>query len=199
VFSGCGKADKSLLYFEKSIDIAGGVWEYDYFPEELITLVDTDYTLYNKKLIVLNSNETFWEFKAVKPGKFTFCWVYYNPGLWLNPEKSYAEDYLVDENLEIHSAGNYRPIYEIEKYDMLLFEQYIDEFRRHLYWDFEEYPDVSYLITEDYSNKIVNVEVNRANISDQNNISQIIDESFKRRIDNHNEVLHDTEINITFE
>jgi hypothetical protein len=199
VIPGCGKADKTLLYFEKSVDIAGGVWEYEYFPDELVSLVDTNHTLFNKKLIVLNSNETYWEFKAIKPGRFTFCWVYYDPGLWLNTEKSYAEDYIIDDNLEIHSVGNYRPIYEIEKYDKMLFEQYVDQYSRHLEWEIRDYPEVTYNLSGDYETKTVNVVIYNSNAEDEDNIKSITENYLNDYFEVLGELADDYKINITFE
>jgi hypothetical protein len=147
----------------------------------------------------VSNTHYYWAFYPIKPGEFTICALSTDGGEWILIDESYAEDYIIDDNLEIHLVGNKRPIYEIEKYDKLLFEQFSGDSSLHLNWVLDDYPNIRYLITSDYVTRTIDILVYG---SDTNNESELR-QKIENRLDEHNqnliEVMHDTKINITFE
>jgi hypothetical protein len=164
VFSSCGSAN-NIIYFERPTHSIS-TWEYDCIPSGNITLIEeTDIILSNHK----------WKFKSVKPGEFTLCWINYNAA-WINVDTSFATDYYVDENLEIHYIRQ-RKIYEIEKYDRLLFEQYTDQIERNFDRSFEpeNFAGITYSIVSDYETKLIHLTVQNNNY-DENKLIEFTED-----------------------
>jgi ribosomal protein S8E len=117
----------------------------------------------------------------------------------LEMDESYAEDFIIDEELRIRSLGNVRPIYEIEKYDRKLISQFSTGFSQRIEWALENYPDVTYSVVNDYDSKIVNIEVKDYKISDKNAIQEIIENCLNESFVELGEIMDGYIINITFE
>jgi hypothetical protein len=137
VFSSCN--DKTTLYInDKNTDPWPSYWEYECLPEGYLSLIDTDETLSSKLFSIVGGGTYYYKFKAEKPGEFTLCWVYYEHINWLRSDKSYAVDYVINDKLEIKQVGEKHPIYEFEKYDKHLFEQYVYQYSLDLEWVLNE-------------------------------------------------------------
>jgi hypothetical protein len=189
----------NILYIEKEQIRTNDKWEIELSNNDCVVLqnsgsVPTKILFFN---IVTNS-KNFWEFKSVASGEFTVLNLNYHPGgMWLDYENSYAEDYYVDESLKIHSNGK-KPIYEVEKYDKYLFEQFSNEYDLHIDWALDDYPDVTYSAASDYENRTVNIILYGSNSNDESDLRKIIEDCLNEKFQNLNEVMHDTKINITF-
>jgi hypothetical protein len=199
VFSSCNENDKSTITFYQTT--AGSMpsrWEYEYSPNGYIRLIKMDETLSSKIFSVVGGGTYFYEFKAITNGEFSICWAYYEHIDWLRMDKSYVADYVINENLEIKQVGEQRPIYEIEKYDKYLFEQFSNEYELHLDWVLDDYPDVTYSATSDYETRTVDIIVYGSNPDVVSKLRKIIEDHVNNRFQNLNEVMHDTIVNVTF-
>jgi hypothetical protein len=92
--------------------------------------------------------------------------------------ESYAVDYTINENLEIQQIGERRPIYDIEKYDKLLFEQYVDQIKRNFDHSFEaeKLTGIKYFITSDYQTKTIFLSIQNNNYDEEKLIEFTEDE-----------------------
>jgi hypothetical protein len=169
----------NILHIEKEQIHTNDKWEIELSNNDCVVLqnsgpVPTKILFFN---IVTNS-KNFWEFKSVDPGEFTVFNLHYHPGgMWLDYENSYAEDYYVDETLEIHSNGK-KPIYEVEKYDRYLFEQYVDQIKRNFDRSFEaeKFTGIKYSITSDYQTKTIFLTIQNNNYDEEKLIEFTEDE-----------------------
>jgi hypothetical protein len=185
--------DKTILYISGKPE-TGDNWEIECIPEGFVELLDEKYKS------IFTSARRYWEFKAIKPGEFTLAYLsYYDIGDWIIAEDCYLEDYTVDENLEIHFKGK-RPIYENEKYDRMLFEQFTDEDTYlHIDWELDDYPDITYSLESNYDTRKVDITVYGSNPKNESDLRKIIEDHLNNRFQGLDEVMHDTKINITFE
>jgi hypothetical protein len=202
-FTGCTDNDKSVINTIQH-KAAGVKWEYECLPEGYISFVDTDETLSSKihsKIYAAYSgtgSSYYYKFKAEKPGAFTLCWVCYNPPIWINMYESYAVDYTINENLEIQQVGEQRPIYEVEKYDKYLFEQFSNQYELHIEQMLDDYPDVTYSATSTYETRMVDITIYGSNPDDESKLRRVIVDHVNNKFQNLNEVMHDTIVNVTF-
>jgi hypothetical protein len=195
-FASCG--DKSTITFTQSIDVVPGSWQYDFLPEGHINLLKTGETLSSKISFMAPGKIDYYKFKAEKPGKFTMCWVYYELDYWIMMYDSYAVDYSINDKLEIQQIGDKYPIYEIEKYEKLLFEQFSDESHLSLDWALKNYKNITCSATSDYETRTVEVTVHGWNSKNKYDVHKIIYEYLIDFCQELHEVMHDTTINITF-
>jgi hypothetical protein len=198
-FSGCTDNDKSTITFTHSaVGSMPSHWEYEYFPNGYIYLIKMDETLSSKIFSIVGGGIYYYKFKAITNGEFSICWVYYELGDWLQMDKSYVADFVINEDFEIQQVGEKRPIYEVEKYDRYLFEQFTNQYKLHIDHVLDDYPDITYSATSYYENRTVEITVYSANSDDESELEKIIEDYLNERFQNLNEVMHDTTINITF-
>jgi hypothetical protein len=190
--------NKDYLRFSRSIQTNLDYWEIVSIPEGYVACKSGSEEYKIGPFSFESNLDYYWEFYPIKPGKFTICSLKYELGDWLLIDDSYAEDYIVDENLEIHLVGNKRPIYEIEKYDRYLFMQFTNEFDLHIDWVLEDYPEITYSVSRNYDKRTVNVFVHGSNSDNESELREIIEDHLNNRFKNLDEVMHDIEINITF-
>jgi hypothetical protein len=203
-FSSCD--GKSTITFTQST--SGSIparWEYEYIPDGYISLIKMDETLSSKIYSKIFSGFSgsgrsyYYKFKSEKPGEVTLCWVRYEPINWINIHESYAVDYTINEDLEILQVGEKRPIYEIEKYDKLLFEQFSDESHLSLDWALKNYKNITCSATSNYETRTIEVTVHGWNSKNKDDVQKIIYDYLDNKFQNLIEVMHDTKINIVFE
>jgi hypothetical protein len=155
--------DETILYVTQFC-ITGYYWEYECEPDDYIQLIEKGYE--SKTIINMLSPALteYWKFKTIKQGEFTLYFLKYHIGDWLIADESYAEDYIVDENLEIHFEGK-RPIYEYEKYDRILFEQFVNQIEQNFDRSFEpeNLGGITYSITSSYMEKSIDITVKNNN------------------------------------
>jgi hypothetical protein len=203
-FSSCNENDKSIICTIKYIG-SSEYWEYECLPEGYVSFVEKEQPLSSKIHSIIYAaysgigRSYYYKFKAEKPGEFSLCWVSYDPPVWIDKDNSYVVDYVINENLEIEQVGEQRPIYEIEKYDKLLFEQFSGKHDLHLEWVLGDYPDVTYSVTSDYENRTVDITIYNSNPDDESDLQKIFEDHVNNRFQNLSEVMHDTKINIIFE
>jgi hypothetical protein len=184
--------DKTILYISGKPQ-RGDYWEIECIPEDFVELLDEKYKS------PFTYARQYWEFKAIKPGEFTLAYLsYYDTSYWIIPEGSFLEDYIVDENLEIHLKGC-RPIYENEKYDKILFEHYVEQYNLHLEWELKDYPSTKYSLSGDYETKTINIVIYNSNVEDEADIKSIIENYLNGYFEVLGDLAADYKINITFE
>jgi hypothetical protein len=193
--------DKNILYITHEALNYFDYWKVEISSNSCVELLSNggvEYT-YGNIDIENHIGEEAWKFKAVKSGEFTIFNLHYTEDGWLDPDSSNAEDYFVDENLEIRYIGNIRPIYENEKYDRILFQQYFDQAALHIDWELNDYPNVNYSATSDYDTRTINITVYGSNSDNESDLHMIIEDFLTKRFQNLDEVMHDITINIMFE
>jgi hypothetical protein len=200
-FSSCNENDKSTITFYQST--AGSMpssWEYECFPEGHISLIRADETLSSKLFSFVGGGTNYYKFKAEKPGEFILCWVRYDNLYWISEDNSYVVDYVINENLEIEQVGEQRSIYEIEKYDKLLFEQYVDQIERNFDRSFEaeKLVGIKYLITSDYQTKTIYLNIKNNNY-DEREIIQFTEKEMDFYLNNFGTVSVQYKYSITIE
>jgi hypothetical protein len=197
--SSCKNDDKTTIYIIKSTGTIPTRWEYECLPEGYISLIETGETLSSKISFLAPGRSQYYKFKAEKSGEFTMYWVCYENIDWLLMDESYVVDYVINENLEIQQVGMKRPIYEIEKFDRELISRFTKGFSQRIEWALDDYPDVSYLVVNDYDSKLVNVEVKDYKNSDKNAIKEIIENCLNEAFVELGEIMDGYIINITFD
>jgi hypothetical protein len=187
--------NENVIQIEKYPSTKMGSWDYECIPEDLV-ICKTGNVEVETAFVHTISDKKYLRIYPVKPGKFTLCILDYDMGSFLIIEDSYAEDFVITDNLTIYSQGK-RPIYEIEKYDKILFEQFTDDDSYlHIGWKLEDYPDVTYSIESNFETRTINVFVYDSKSDNENELRKIIEEHLNNRLPN--EVMNDTKINIKF-
>jgi hypothetical protein len=185
------------IYIGQTSEIAS--WKFECMP--LGNVVWERSSVIRKFLFIsfVSPYEDYWDFYPKKPGKVTICFLKYEGNEWLYIDESYAEDYIVDENLKIFSLGNKRPIYEIEKYDRYLFEQYLDDHYLNINLSLVNYPNVTYSLTSNYDTRTVDILIKGARPDNESDLHTIIEDYLSKRFQDLDEIMHNTKINIMFE
>jgi hypothetical protein len=88
----------------------GENWEFECIPNTSIELVEKE----DLGFILSPGHDELWKFEIIKPGKCTLCWIKYKSGSSLSLTDSYAQDYIVKDNLEIEKIGEPYPIWKVE-------------------------------------------------------------------------------------
>jgi hypothetical protein len=172
--------NENIIRIEKYPLTQMGSWDYECIPDDLV-ICKTGNVEVEMAFVHMISDEKFLEIYPIKPGKFTLCILDYNMGSFLIIDDSYAEDFVITDNLTIYSQGK-RPIYEIEKYDKILFEQITDDDSNlHIDWELEDYPDVTYSIESNYETRTVNVFVYGSNSDSESELHKIIEDYLNDR------------------
>jgi hypothetical protein len=148
--------------------------------------------------VLVKSRDNSKKFKPLQSGEIMIFCIEHNDN-FLNIITSYAMKYTIDIDLSVIEISDKIPIYEFEKYDRYLFNQFSDDSYLHIDWETNDYPDITYTVTRDYETRTVNVTVYGSNSKKENDLRKIIEDHLNNRFQNLNEVMHDTQINITFE
>jgi predicted secreted protein len=142
---------KTLTKWTNNVGSAGISWNYEAIPDENIRLF---FELHIPTSPI--GGRDYWQLRAVKPGKTTICWFRYTGGNSLDADNSYAQDYIIEENLKITEVGEPYPIWKAEECKAVA--EHIERVRYSLeerlnndYYN--EYEGVTYEVTYDIENK----------------------------------------------
>jgi hypothetical protein len=88
------------------------------------------------------------------------CWIRYTGGSTLDSDSSYAQDYIIHDNLEIEEIGEPYPIWEVPECTAV--QKYIDNVKYSLEYQlnddfYNEYDDVTYEVDCDQVIKAFNI------------------------------------------
>jgi hypothetical protein len=125
---------------------AGISWDCEVIPEGNLEQLPNRFFLVSPI-----SGRDQWRFKSIKPGTVTICWFYYTGGLTLEPDNSYAQDYIIHDNLEIEEIGKHYPVWEVvESRTIREYYESISTSLTHLLTDrYNEFEDVTYEVSYD--------------------------------------------------